>query len=162
MPSTLYPTLDYISHFAFRISGGRFGGVDQQAHRQALIRAPYNKDLAASVAAKIRAQEKAKAKVEAKTAEATARTTSDRTENVSLREKVKRLEDLLEVEKQSKSMAVANAQLKAVHGTAEKLLARYRDGLRDGASLSRGGSLGVSTPDSAHMARAPGPDSDPE
>ena len=71
-----------------------------------------------------------------------------------VREKVKRLEDLLEVEKQGRAIAISNAELKAMQGSSFALLARYKDGLRDGASLSRGGSLSAATatPDSAQFA----------
>ena len=118
------------------------------------VRQPYNKDRATSAAACITAHKKAEEKKEKKAATETARETSDRNELVSLREKVKRLEDLLEVEKQGKAIAISNAELKATQGTSFALLARYKDGLRDGASLSRGGSLSATTatPDSAHFA----------
>ena len=105
-------------------------------------------------AACITAQKKAEEKKEKKAATETARETSDRNEFVSLREKVKRLEDLLEVEKQGRAIAISNSELKAMQGSSFALLARYKDGLRDGASLSRGGSLSAATatPDSAHFA----------
>ena len=64
---------------------------------------------------------------------------------------VARLTEALRASEEKIEMAKKTAQLEASKEAAEKLLQRYRDGLRDGASLSRGGlgSLSASTPDSS-------------
>ena len=60
-------------------------------------------------------------------------------------------------------LAINAARLEASQAAAESMLQRYRDGLRDGASVSRGstvnlGSIAGSTPDSSGMGR-PSPNS---
>ena len=55
-------------------------------------------------------------------------------------------------------LAINAARLEASQAAAESMLQRYRDGLRDGASLSRGaavnlGSIAGSTPDSSGVGR---------
>ena len=73
-----------------------------------------------------------------------------------LRSEVASLEAQLTAEKASKEMAVSAAKLEVEQRLAMSLLQRYRDGLRDGASLSRGRGMGAdparATPDSAGMA----------
>ena len=56
----------------------------------------------------------------------------------TLRGQVKMLTAQLEAEQKSKEMAVANAVLEVQKSVEEKLLDRYRAGLRDGASLTNG------------------------
>ena len=82
-----------------------------------------------------------------------------------MRGEVAKLEAQLEAEKVNKNMAVSAAKLEVEQRLAMSLLQRYRDGLRDGASLSRGRGMGCglgvdparATPDSAGMANEESP-----
>ena len=78
-----------------------------------------------------------------------------------MRGEVAKLEAQLEAEKVNKNMAVSAAKLEVEQRLALSLLQRYRDGLRDGASLSRGRGMGAdparATPDSAGMATEESP-----
>ena len=73
---------------------------------------------------------------------------NDRTENIRLKGEVLRLTDLLKAAQENVEAVRKSAMLEASQAASEQLLARYREGLRDGASLSRGAIPG-STPDSA-------------
>ena len=63
-----------------------------------------------------------------------------------LREKVRMLESM-------KDTAIQAGVLKATEGMGEKLLARYREGLHDGASLTSGKGMATNTPASAVYGR---------
>ena len=84
----------------------------------------------------------------------------DKSEVVRLEAEVARLTSALAESQASIEAAKRTAMLEAGQKASEQLLQRYRDGLRDGASLSRGGlgslsgasGLG-STPDSASCAQ---------
>ena len=86
---------------------------------------------------------------------------SDKETIAKLRGEVAKLEAQLEAEKVNKNMAVSAAKLEVEQRLALSLLQRYRDGLRDGASLSRGRGMGAdparATPDSAGMATEESP-----
>ena len=66
---------------------------------------------------------------------------STTTEVTTLKEKVKSLELQVKMLQDGQTLAVTNAELKAQNSIAEKLLARYIQGLRDGASLAAGEGL---------------------
>ena len=78
-----------------------------------------------------------------------------------LRSEVASLEAQLAAEKVSKEMAVSAAKLEVEQRLAMSLLQRYKDGLRDGASLSRGLGIGAessrATPDSAGFGSSDSP-----
>ena len=95
-------------------------------------------------------EREAKAAVAAasKDAESRAELTALRSENERLKREVEAVKEASEANKQA-------AVLRATQKMAENMLNRYKDGLRDGASLSRGGmavNLASSTPDSAAAA----------
>jgi hypothetical protein len=115
-------------------------------------RAPYNKEKAVSAAAALHKLEKAKEKA----TETATRAISDHHKVKELEAKVKQLEALLVAEQDKKHLAVSNAQLIATQGSSAALLQRYRDGLRDGASLSRGGQIEGDTPDQSRPTGTPG------
>ena len=74
-----------------------------------------------------------------------------------------RMQAALKAKEDQMKLAINAAKLEASQDAAESMLQRYRDGLRDGASLSRGstvtlGSIAGSTPDSSGMGR-PSPNS---
>ena len=88
---------------------------------------------------------------------------SNRKEIERLNGEVAHLQAALKAKESQMELAVNAARLEASQAAAESMLQRYRDGLRDGASLSRGstvtlGSIAGSTPDSSGMGR-PSPNS---
>ena len=106
-----------------------------------------------------RAEKKADKAVEAAKL-AAEKAAKDKSEVVRLQAEVARLTSALAESQASIEAAKRTAMLEAGQKASEQLLQRYRDGLRDGASLSRGGlgslsgasGLG-STPDSASCAQ---------
>ena len=90
---------------------------------------------------------KAAAAAASKDAESRAELTALREENAHLKREIEAVKEASEANKQA-------AVLTATQKMAENMLNRYKDGLRDGASLSRGGmSVNLSsTPDSAAAA----------
>ena len=106
-----------------------------------------------------RAEKKADKAVEAAKL-AAEKASKDKSEVVRLEAEVARLTSALAESQASIEAAKRTAMLEAGQKASEQLLQRYRDGLRDGASLSRGGlgslsgasGLG-STPDSASCAQ---------
>ena len=79
---------------------------------------------------------------------------NDKETIAKLRSEVASLEAQLTAEKASKEMAVSAAKLEVEQRLAMSLLQRYKDGLRDGASLTRGHGIGAdprATPDSAGL-----------
>ena len=91
---------------------------------------------------------KAAAAAASKDAESRAELTALRSENERLKREIEAVKEASEANKQA-------AVLRATQKMAENMLNRYKDGLRDGASLSRGGmsvNLTSSTPDSAAAA----------
>ena len=112
----------------------------------------YNKDKNNSAAADI-AKVAAAAKAEAKKAAELEKTAAARAELAILKSQNESLQSELQALKASMEGAKQAAVLQATQKMAEQMLQRYKDGLRDGASLSRGG-LAVnlassSTPDSS-------------
>ena len=102
----------------------------------------------------------AQVKKEARAAEASraaaAKSTEDQKEIARLRNEVARLTEALKSSEEKIELAKKAAAFEAGQAAAEQLLKRYRDGLRDGASLSRGGVCNLasesgagSTPSSA-------------
>ena len=121
----------------------RGGAYNTQPNSKAPSRAEKKADKAVE-AAKLAAEKAAK----------------DKSEVVRLEAEVARLTSALAESQASIEAAKRTAMLEAGQKASEQLLQRYRDGLRDGASLSRGGlgSLGGasglgSTPDSASCAQ---------
>ena len=84
-------------------------------------------------------------------AKAAEKKATDKETIATLRGEIAVLTKQLEAEKSSKEMAVNAAKLEVQQATAMSLLQRYKDGLRDGASLSSGRGMGAqrATPDSA-------------
>ena len=85
---------------------------------------------------------------------------SDKAKIVRLEAEVARLNEALRVSEARVQEVAKTAALEASQHAAEKMLQRYRDGLRDGATLSRGSFSGLSssigassTPDSAAHTR---------
>ena len=119
-------------------------------------RGAYNKERdrsAAGAIAKLARQDAAKEAAMEKTVAA-------RAELSLLRSEVQRLNKELEESKASIETSKRAAVLEATQKMAQELLQRYKDGLRDGASLSRGGlavnlSSSRATPDSAHAESSP-------
>ena len=108
----------------------------------------YKKDRSNSAAANIAAA----AKAEAKKASEVEKSAAARAELTILQRDNERLKAELETLKASMEGAKQAAVLQATQRMAEQMLQRYKDGLRDGASLSRGGlavNLSSSTPDSS-------------
>ena len=106
-------------------------------------RGPYNTDKGSSATAALAKEARATA-----TAAAAA---AANPEVVTLRAKVKELESKVIDLKYGNDLAVKNAQLQAEKGLSDKLLDKYREGMRDAASLLQGnipGSTG-SAPGSA-------------
>ena len=90
---------------------------------------------------------------------------SNRKEIERLNGELAHLQAALKAKESQMELAVNAARLEASQAAAESMLQRYRDGLRDGASLSRGsnvnlGSMAGSTPDSSGVGR-PSPNSFP-
>ena len=115
-------------------------------------RAPYKKASAELKAAA--AQQRAEMK-EAKTAAAAQlaaeKAANDKSELQRLKSEVARLTEALRAAEEKTEAAKKTAMLEASQSAAQQLLERYRDGLRDGASLTRGGfgNLRAATPDSS-------------
>ena len=63
---------------------------------------------------------------------------NDRAEIARLKGEVSRLTDMLKAAEEKVETVRKSAMLEASQAASEQLLARYREGLRDGASLSRG------------------------
>ena len=105
-------------------------------------RGPYNTDRGSSATAALAKETRAATAAAAAAANP---------EVVTLRAKVKELESKVIDLKYGNDLAVKNAQLQAEKGLSDKLLDKYREGMRDAASLLQGnipGSTG-SAPGSA-------------
>ena len=127
------------------------------------VRGKYNKNPSGSAAAQISKLEREQLKANKAAAagkEAAEQTASLRSEIAILKSENTRLTKALEEvspEDTGVEEAKKTAMLEAGQKTAEQLLDRYRDGLRDGASLASGRmpNLSSSTPDSANLGVSP-------
>ena len=122
-------------------------------------RAPYKKASAeAKAAAAKQRTEMKEAKAAAAAQLAAEKAAGDKSEIQRLQSEVARLTEALRAAEERTEAAKKTAMLEASQNAAQQLLERYRDGLRDGASLSRGGlgNLRAGTPDlSAAMGSSP-------
>ena len=112
-------------------------------------RGAYNKDKANSAAADVAALQRQQAAFD--------RSNTLRAEVTSLRAEIQRLNKELEESKSSIEAGKRAAVLEATQKMATDMLQRYKDGLKDGASLSRGGATvnlasSAATPDSSQHA----------
>ena len=116
----------------------------------------YNKSKTQSAAGQIAKQEKEALKAERlKASEAR---TADQTKIAHLESQVAQLTETLKTKEAKADAEKRAAVLEATQAAAEKMLTRYRDGLRDGASLSAGRAhinLASCTPDSGIGAASP-------
>ena len=124
------------------------------------MRGKYNKNPSGSAAAQISKLEREQLKANKAAAagkEAAEQTASLRSEIAILKSENTRLTKALEESHLRIEEARKTAMLEAGQKTAEQLLDRYRDGLRDGASLASGRmpNLSSSTPDSANLGVSP-------
>ena len=115
-------------------------------------RGAYNKDKANSAAGDVAALQR-----QAREQAAWERSNTLRTEVASLRAEIQRLNKELEETKSSMEAGKRAAVLEATQKMATDMLQRYKDGLKDGASLSRGGATvnlasATATPDSSQHA----------
>ena len=121
-------------------------------------KAPYKRGGAYNVKEKSSSRDAVKCEKAVESARVAAeKAAKDRCEVVRLQSEVARLTSALATSQASIELAKKTAMLEASQAASEKMLQRYRDGLRDGASLTRGGigslnsapSAVGSTPDSA-------------
>ena len=98
------------------------------------VRAPYHKEKATSTAAQI-------AKQQAKATEAASKASGDKETIRLLKIQVSDLTAQLEALKNSTELIKKAAMLEASQASSMALLERYKDGLRDGASLAQGGKI---------------------
>ena len=116
-------------------------------------RGAYNKDKANSAAGDVAALQQQQAREQA----ASDKSHTLRAEITSLRGEIQRLNKELEESKSSIEAGKRAAVLEATQKMATDMLQRYKDGLKDGASLSRGGATvnlasSAATPDSSQHA----------
>ena len=122
--------------------------------RQPYVRGAYKKRQQDANAKAAAAEKKAHKELQAAKASAE-KAANDRTEIMRLQSEVARLTEALRGAVESIAGVKKTAMLEASQNAAEQMLQRYRDGLRDGASLTRGGLGGLgnigtaSTPSSA-------------
>lgn len=134
-------TISYISHLCpctYRAQAGlRSAGINPRT-KMPYKRAPYKKDdkPGTSAGAVLKAVEAAKQKA--------AKEATDKEVIAELKSNVKLLEGQVGALERNLTVSVEKAKFEATAGMHELLLKRYQDGLRDGASLSRGLGFGSS------------------
>ena len=106
--------------------------------KQPYVRGAYQTaEATATTATQIAAQKREAKAAEAKLA-AASKSAADKQEIARLNAEVTRLTEALKAAEDKIELTRSQATLEASQASAEKMLQRYRDGLRDGASLSRG------------------------
>ena len=105
--------------------------------KQPYVRGAYQTAEAAATATQIASQKRDAKAAEAKLA-AASKSAADKQEIARLNAEVARLTEALKAAEDKIELTRSQATLEASQSMSEKMLKRYRDGLRDGASLSRG------------------------